>query len=404
MSSAPWSKWQLLLARLGLKNADSQRLSALPLRQRLTVACCAALALYLVTHISLQLSAKDAAVVLLASMGASSVLLFALPNSPLAKPWSFLAGHFIPACIGLACSHLFTDLALMAAVTIGLVLFFMYLCECMHPPGGATALVPVIASQQELLSLEFLWYPVGLNMLVMFCVALLLNKLILKRTILAAPTQAFDPVHQHQDPPPLKRLGVQPDDLLAALNNSDTVLDIREQDLELLYQQAQQHAFARQHQDLLCEDIMSRDLITVSADTPLSAAWQLLRQHKIQLLPVIDGQQRLLGVISLVDFLKEMPLHDYGLFIGFFRKFWQQQSDQKQQQRPVSALMHQQVVTVTAEQQVVAVVPLLSDLGLHHVPVLDQQQRLCGLISQSDLIAALYQLQLQPRSEGKNSA
>ena len=124
MSSAPWSKWQLLLARLGLKNADSQKLSALPLSQRLTVACCAAVALYLVTQISLQLSAKDAAVVLLASMGASSVLLFALPNSPLAKPWSFLAGHFIPACIGLACSHLFTDLALMAAVTIGLVLFF----------------------------------------------------------------------------------------------------------------------------------------------------------------------------------------------------------------------------------------------------------------------------------------
>ena len=57
-----------------------------------------------------------------------------------------------------------------------------------------------------------------------------------------------------------------------------------------------------------------------------------------------------------------------------------------------------------AYQQVVAVVPLLSDLGLHHVPVLDQQQRLCGLISQSDLIAALYQLQLQPLSEGKNSA
>ncbi|WP_333796115.1 CBS domain-containing protein [Rheinheimera sp.] len=80
-----------------------------------------------------------------------------------------------------------------------------------------------------------------------------------------------------------------------------------------------------------------------------------------------------------------MPLHDYGTFVGFFRKFWQQQADQKQQQQPLSSLM----------QQLVAVVPLLSDLGLHHIPVLDQQQRLCGLISQSDLIAALYQLQLQ---------
>jgi CBS domain-containing membrane protein len=83
--------------RLGLTQADSQRLCALPFTRRLSVACCAAVALYLVTLISQQLSSPDAAVILLASVGASSVLLFALPNSPLAKPWSFLAGHFIPA-------------------------------------------------------------------------------------------------------------------------------------------------------------------------------------------------------------------------------------------------------------------------------------------------------------------
>ena len=62
-------------------------------------------------------------------------------------PWSFTGGHLISAGIGLICSHLFTDLALVAAVTIGCVLFVMYLFECMHPPGGATALVPVLSDQ-----------------------------------------------------------------------------------------------------------------------------------------------------------------------------------------------------------------------------------------------------------------
>lgn len=395
MPPAFFSKWTLLLARLGLTQADSQRLSALPFTQRLKVACCAAVALYLVTLISQQLSSPDAAVILLASMGASSVLLFALPNSPLAKPWSFLAGHFIPACIGLACSHLFTDLALMAAVTIALVLFCMYLFECMHPPGGATALVPVIASPQGLLPLDFLWYPVGLNMLVMFCIALLLNKLILKRQILPAPTQAFDPVHQHHDAPPLKRLGVQAEDLMSALNSADTVLDIREQDLELLYQQAQQRAFARQHQHLLCADIMSQDLITVSPDSSLVDAWQLLQQHKIQLLPVVDVHKNLLGVISLVDLLQDIPKSDYRTFSKYFSAFVYQFKDKKRLQRSVADLMRRQVVTTREEQNIVALVPLLADLGLHHIPVVNPQQQLTGMISQSDLIAALYQLQLQ---------
>ncbi|WP_306519685.1 HPP family protein [Rheinheimera sp.] len=395
MPPAFFSKWTLLLARLGLTKADSQRLSALPLSQRLSVACCAAVALYLVTLISQQLSSPGAAVILLASMGASSVLLFALPNSPLAKPWSFLAGHFIPACIGLACSHLFTDLALMAAVTIALVLFSMYLFECMHPPGGATALVPVIASPQGLLPLDFLWYPVGLNMLVMLCVALLLNKWVLKRPILPAPTQAFDPVHRHHDAPPLKRLGVQAEDLMSALNSADTVLDIGEQDLELLYQQAQQRAFARQHPALLCGDIMSRDLIVVSPNSTLVEAWNLLQQHKIQLLPVVDANKKLLGVISLVDFLQEIPKSDYRTFSKYFSTFVFQLKDKKRLQRPVAELMRQQVVTTSEQQHIVALVPLLADLGLHHIPVINSQQQLTGMISQSDLIAALYQLQLQ---------
>ncbi|HEX5792192.1 MAG TPA: HPP family protein, partial [Rheinheimera sp.] len=100
-----------MLAQLGLSKRDSQQLSAIPLTQRLKVALSAFIALFAVTWTSLQLADTAGSIVLLASMGASAVLLFGLPNSPLAKPWSFVGGHLISATIGLICSHLFTDLA-----------------------------------------------------------------------------------------------------------------------------------------------------------------------------------------------------------------------------------------------------------------------------------------------------
>lgn len=174
------------LARLGWIRTDQQRLSAIPLLERLKVATAACVALYLVTFISLQFTDPKVGIVLLASMGASSVLLFGLPNSPLAKPWVFVAGHLIPASIGLLCSHLFHDFALMAAVTIGCVLFAMYIFSCMHPPGGATALVPVIAASDQVLGIEFLLYPVAMNVAVMLSVALLLQKFWLKRGALSS--------------------------------------------------------------------------------------------------------------------------------------------------------------------------------------------------------------------------
>lgn len=143
----PLSRLQQMLQRVGLITSNGQHTSVIHFTAKIRVALAAFIALFLIAWVSLQVAAQTGAVFLLASMGASAVILFALPASPLAKPWNFIAGHLIPACIGLACAHLFTDIALMAATTIALVLFSMYIFECMHPPGGATALVPVIAAQ-----------------------------------------------------------------------------------------------------------------------------------------------------------------------------------------------------------------------------------------------------------------
>jgi len=382
-----------LLAQLGLIKRDSQQLSAIPLTQRLKVALSAFVALFIVTWVSLQLADPAGSIVLLASMGASAVLLFGLPNSPLAKPWSFAAGHLISATVGLVCSHLFTDLALMAAVTIGIVLFVMYIFECMHPPGGATALVPVIASTDQVLGYEFLLYPVALNVFVLLAIALLLQKLWLKHGM-QKPTQKYDPVHLHQDASPLKRLGLQPEDLLSALNSFDTVVDISEQDLERLYHHAQLNAYQRKSGEIRCHDIMSRDLITVGPNSAVASAWQLLRKHKISILPVIDTEQQLLGVVSTVDFLKNLQVPHYWGLLRHVNQLLLKNRHHKQYKRKVAEIMVSNLSVAYEDDHIAALVPMLSDQGLHHIPVLNARQQLVGIITQSDLIAALFNSKL----------
>ncbi len=381
------------LAQLGLIKSDSQRLSAIPIVERLKVAMAAFTALFIVTFISLQLAETASSVILLASMGASSVLLFGLPNSPLAKPWSFVGGHLISATVGLICSHAFTDVALMSAVTIGCVLFFMYVFECMHPPGGATALVPVIASTESVLGYDFLLYPVATNVFVMLIVALVLQKFWLKHGM-QKPAQKFDPVHLHQDKSPLKRLGLQPGDLVEALNSFDTVVDISEQDLERLYQRAQLNAYQRISGEICCGDIMSVDLITVTPDTSLFVAWQLLRKHKIGSLPVVSKDQHLEGIISTVDILKHLHVPSYATLLKQVNKLFMQRHYQQQQKLRVKDRMTSKLITVTPEEHLVNLVPLLSDKGLHHIPVVDNEGKLKGMVTQSDVIAGLFSRQL----------
>lgn len=81
--------------------------------------------------------------VLVASMGASAVLLFAVPHGPLSQPWAVVGGHLVSAVIGVACTHLGLDFVLTSALAVALAITAMYYLRCIHPPGGATALTAV---------------------------------------------------------------------------------------------------------------------------------------------------------------------------------------------------------------------------------------------------------------------
>lgn len=103
-------------------------------------------------------------------------------------------------------------------------------------------------------------------------------------------------------------------------------------------------------------------------------------------------------MLTLMDFLKRADLKTYENFrdklIAFIRRTPGMQSVKPE---VVGQIMATPVYTAEEHMHIVELVPLLSEKGLHHVPVLDAERRLVGMITQSDLVAALYSGSLPPQ-------
>ncbi|CAK9892415.1 HPP family protein [Pseudomonas sp. NPDC087612] len=117
------------------------------------------------------LSQVSGALWLMAPFGASCVLAFGMPDSPLAQPRNIIGGHVIATLVGLAVLHTLGDSWWSAALAVGLALAAMQQTRTLHAPAGANPLV-VIASHAPL---SFVVTPVLAGSLVIVAVAWCLN-------------------------------------------------------------------------------------------------------------------------------------------------------------------------------------------------------------------------------------
>jgi CBS domain-containing membrane protein len=326
---------------------------------------------------------------LLASMGASSILLFAVSHSPLSQPWPLVGGNLFPALIGVTCAKLVPDLIMAAAISVALSLIVMQFLRCLHPPGGALALTPLMGVHD--LGYHFVLQPVALNLLILVVLGYVINNLLPGRRYPARAIPVRNDIHKHDDPASSDRLGVSQADLHNALKQMNTYLDVSEEDLSTVYKMAGMQAYRRKMGEITCADIMSRDLVTAEYGTELEEAWAQLRYHKIKAIPVVDRAQRVIGIITLVDFLKRANLKTYETFedklIKFIKRTPGMAADKPE---VVGQIMASPVYMAKETMHIVELVPLLSERGLHHIPIINEERRLVGMVTQSDLIAALY--------------
>ncbi len=175
---------------------------------------------------------------IVASMGASAVLLFAVPHGPLSQPWPLIGGHVISAIIGVSVRMLVPDIFLAAALAVGISIGVMYYLRCIHPPGGASALAAVVSGPDVYaLGFQYVLTPVFINAGVIMLTAILVNYSFPWRRYPAAlsvkPKAKDSPTHG---------LGLIPrTNLQHALKSMQSFSDISEEELEEIYQKAAQY-------------------------------------------------------------------------------------------------------------------------------------------------------------------
>lgn len=105
------------------------------------------------------------------SFGASAVLLYAAPEAALSQPRNVIAGHMLSAAIGVATAAMFGIGWLAITIGVTLAIVMMYVTDCLHPPGGATALVACTTAPDP----SFIIMPIGAGAVILVVVSIAVN-------------------------------------------------------------------------------------------------------------------------------------------------------------------------------------------------------------------------------------
>jgi CBS domain-containing membrane protein len=320
---------------------------------------------------------------LMAPLGASAVLVFALPAGPMAQPWAVVGGNILSALVGIAGVHgvhLLGFAEVAAALAVGTAIALMMMLRCLHPPGGATALMMVLGGIGDPM---FAVYPVLVNSVFLVLAGILYNN----ATGRPYPHMQLSPGNSAPSSASERVLDA---DLDTVLRHYNQVLDVSRDDLKALLVQTQLRAYDRKLAEVRCADIMSRDLVTVEFGTPLQEAWALLRERRIKALPVVDRTYRIAGIVTLADFMRAAELDRYEGLGGKLRQLLRTTASvYSDKPEVVGQIMTRNVRVAGMQRHLVELLPLFGSTGHHHIPIIGEGERLVGMITQSDLVAAL---------------
>jgi len=179
------------------------------------------------------------------------------------------------------------------------------------------------------------------------------------------------------------------EDLRAALKEMKAYMDVTEEDLKKIYEIALRHARDRIVSRILVKDIMMTSVVSIKRNADLHEAARLLSENRISGMPVVDDNNRVIGVISEADVLMLAGMKREHTFRDILRNILGEPVPARSGGNKVENVMSFPPITSKADDEVMEVAKILEERRIKRLPVVDNDGKLLGIVSRADIVRAI---------------
>jgi CBS domain-containing protein len=179
------------------------------------------------------------------------------------------------------------------------------------------------------------------------------------------------------------------EDLRAALTEMKGYVDITVEDLMKIYTLALEKVRVRQAHRIPVSGVMTTNVVSVTPDANVHEVATLLAENKISGLPVVDDQNRVVGLISEADVLSMTGVTREHTIKDVIRHILGESVPKQRHGETVRDFMTSPALTITPDADIREAAGILDEKRIKRLPVVDKEQRLLGIVSRADIVRAI---------------
>ncbi len=182
---------------------------------------------------------------------------------------------------------------------------------------------------------------------------------------------------------------ISEDDLMAALKETKTYAQISAEDLKKIYSIAFKHAKSRLTSKILVRDVMSENVIAAQKFDDITSAARILSENNISGLPVVDKENRVIGIISEADVLAMMGTQRQHTFKDFIMHLFGHPLPERKMGDLVGDIMTPTPITIRPDADISEAAKIMDEKRIRRLAVVDPENKLVGVISRRDILKAI---------------
>jgi CBS-domain-containing membrane protein len=187
----------------------------------------------------------------------------------------------------------------------------------------------------------------------------------------------------------MQDIDLESEDIRAALEELHQYMDITEDDLKKIYAIALKHAKERLTLKVPVKDLMTGDVIYINKDTDIHEAARVLSENRISGLPVVDEEKHVIGIVTEADILNSTGMKKNHTFKDILKHLFGEPYPKSRNGSNVKDMMTSQVITTTPETDIKEVARILDENRIKRLPVVDENNKLIGIISRANIVKYL---------------